>query len=209
MWVEFKPRKWSSTSCSTTLVTINQWYHSGSNSFRIQANFHWTMWQLLCPAWMFYSTFARTKYSSRPRSYLQKRRVDFKTGSLIVWVAFVSIFWIKEGLLHSLRSHVNLMLQLSIYPIFPTSLDVCHEINLDITHSSELEIWNDELQGPELLILPSRLKSFSKVRDLYLIWNLAEIEYHRMWITQILSIPHFFLREHLLKLFILTSRKKS
>lgn len=61
------------------------------------------------------------------------------------------------------------MLQLSIYPIFPTSLDVCHEINLDITHSSELEIWNDELQGPELLILPSRLKSFSKVRDLYLI----------------------------------------
>ena len=50
--------------------------------------------------------------------------------------------------------------QRSFYPIFPPPEVVAGEVNLDVTHSSLLRM---EGPAPDLLILPSKLKHFSKV----------------------------------------------
>ena len=64
----------------------------------------------------------------------------------------------------------------SFYPIFPAPLDLAHEVNLDVTHSDLLYMCpqDEEEQStsdpskagcaPDVLIIPSRLKHFSKVR---------------------------------------------
>jgi DNA polymerase alpha subunit B len=50
--------------------------------------------------------------------------------------------------------------QRSFYPIFPPPEIVAGEVNLDVTHSSLVRM---EGPAPDLLILPSKLKHFSKV----------------------------------------------
>ena len=70
----------------------------------------------------------------------------------------------------------------SFYPIFPVPLDLAHEVNLDVTHSELLHLdppyEDDEDENtadpskapcaPDVLVLPSRLKHFSKVRSFHL-----------------------------------------
>ncbi|KAJ3474581.1 hypothetical protein NLI96_g12377 [Meripilus lineatus] len=58
----------------------------------------------------------------------------------------------------------HLLEQRSFYPLFPPPLDIAPEVNLDISHSNELQMYNNEMQVPSLVIIPSRLKSFAKVR---------------------------------------------
>lgn len=53
----------------------------------------------------------------------------------------------------------------SFYPIFPAPFDVAHEVNLDVTHSEAIKLVESEDEyAPDVLVLPSRLKHFSKVR---------------------------------------------
>lgn len=52
----------------------------------------------------------------------------------------------------------------SFYPLFPAPTDVSHEVNLDISHSDGLRMMDvDNTYAPDVLIVPSRLKEFSKV----------------------------------------------
>ncbi|PIL22596.1 hypothetical protein GSI_15285 [Ganoderma sinense ZZ0214-1] len=75
----------------------------------------------------------------------------------------------------------HVLQQRSFYPIFPVPLDLAHELNLDVTHSDMLYLTpqddiSEEGSGdakdpskarcaPDVLIVPSRLKHFSKVVD--------------------------------------------
>ncbi|KAF8440881.1 DNA polymerase alpha/epsilon subunit B-domain-containing protein [Boletus edulis BED1] len=60
----------------------------------------------------------------------------------------------------------NIFQQRSFYPIFPAPLDVAHEVNLDVTRSEGTKlVANDDECVPDVLVLPSRLKHFSKVVD--------------------------------------------
>lgn len=56
-----------------------------------------------------------------------------------------------------LCSHV--LEQRSFYPVFPVPLELCSDINLDASH---LEFLNLAEPGPDILILPSVLRQFSK-----------------------------------------------
>ena len=52
----------------------------------------------------------------------------------------------------------------SFYPIFPVPFDVAREVNLDVTHSEGIKLVESEDEcAPDVLVLPSRLKHFSKV----------------------------------------------
>ncbi|KAF8476554.1 DNA polymerase alpha subunit B [Russula ochroleuca] len=56
--------------------------------------------------------------------------------------------------------------QRSFYPLFPTPLDLSHEVNLDVSHLEHLTLCHGEgASAPDVLIVPSRLKHFSKVVD--------------------------------------------
>ncbi|KAF4617164.1 hypothetical protein D9613_005990 [Agrocybe pediades] len=59
----------------------------------------------------------------------------------------------------------HLLLQRSFYPIFPPPQDLSAEVNLDMSHFDEARLVDDgDLDyAPDVLILPSRLKQFSKV----------------------------------------------
>ncbi|KAF9046503.1 DNA polymerase alpha/epsilon subunit B-domain-containing protein [Panaeolus papilionaceus] len=60
----------------------------------------------------------------------------------------------------------HLLLQRSFYPIFPTPPDLAHEVNLDMSHSEALSLVDSDIEldyAPDVLIVPSRLKQFSKV----------------------------------------------
>lgn len=60
----------------------------------------------------------------------------------------------------------------SFYPIFPVPLDLAHEVNLDVTHIDRLNLdidGADTNMAPDVLILPSRLKQFSKVREHFVV----------------------------------------
>ncbi|CAA7261468.1 unnamed protein product [Cyclocybe aegerita] len=59
----------------------------------------------------------------------------------------------------------HLLLQRSFYPIFPVPQDLSSEVNLDVTHFDGVRMVDDrDLDyAPDVLILPSRLKQFSKV----------------------------------------------
>lgn len=59
-----------------------------------------------------------------------------------------------------------LILDHSMYPIFPVPVDSTHEVNLDISHSELLDIDGEtDESSPHVLILPSRLKHFAKASD--------------------------------------------
>ena len=49
--------------------------------------------------------------------------------------------------------------QRSFYPIFPPPEQNAQELNLDVTHFDKIRME----QAPDVLVLPSRLKHFSKV----------------------------------------------
>ncbi|KAJ3512303.1 hypothetical protein NLJ89_g3597 [Agrocybe chaxingu] len=59
----------------------------------------------------------------------------------------------------------HLLLQRSFYPIFPVPQELSSEVNLDVTHFDSVRMVDDgELDyAPDVLLLPSRLKQFSKV----------------------------------------------
>lgn len=57
----------------------------------------------------------------------------------------------------------HVLQQRSFYPLFPPPLDLAHEVNLDVTHSSRLKLADDA--APAVLVLPSRLKQFHKIID--------------------------------------------
>ncbi|KAF8349223.1 DNA polymerase alpha/epsilon subunit B-domain-containing protein [Amanita rubescens] len=58
----------------------------------------------------------------------------------------------------------HLLQQRSFYPLFPVPTDVSHEVNLDISHSDGLRMTNaDNTYAPDVLIVPSKLKEFSKM----------------------------------------------
>jgi len=69
----------------------------------------------------------------------------------------------------------HLLQQRSFYPIFPVPLELSCEVNLDITHAEGLELGpqTDGVQeyAPDVLIIPSRLKHFSKVVDNTIVVN--------------------------------------
>ncbi len=56
----------------------------------------------------------------------------------------------------------------SFYPLFPVPQELAHEVNLDVTHSQLLRLGesDDGNVAPDVLIIPSRLKHFSKVKFL-------------------------------------------
>ena len=72
----------------------------------------------------------------------------------------------RKYVLHLLSSHSMLMMYFSFYPLFPVPLDVMHEVNLDISHSEKLhlEMNGANKNGPDVIILPSKLKQFVKVK---------------------------------------------
>jgi len=57
-----------------------------------------------------------------------------------------------------------LLQQRSFYPLFPVPQDLVQEVNLDVSHSDGLSmVVDDELDyAPDVMILPSKLKQFSK-----------------------------------------------
>ncbi len=89
----------------------------------------------------------------------------------------------------------------SFYPIFPVPLDLAHEVNLDATHSDLLYLCpqTDEEHAsagapdpgkascaPDVLIIPSRLKQFSKVGAYsarQFLQSLIKIHACRSWTT--------------------------
>jgi len=56
----------------------------------------------------------------------------------------------------------HVLTQRNFYPIFPAPEALAHEVNLDVTHWNMLRL---EETAPDILILPSKLKHFSKVVD--------------------------------------------
>lgn len=52
--------------------------------------------------------------------------------------------------------------QRTFYPLFPAPEQLAHEVNLDVTHWKMLRL---EQTAPDILILPSKLKHFSKIVD--------------------------------------------
>lgn len=60
------------------------------------------------------------------------------------------------------------MRSFSFYPIFPPPQDLSAEVNLDVTHIDGVRMVNDDGLdfAPDVMILPSRLKQFSKVGSL-------------------------------------------
>jgi DNA polymerase alpha subunit B len=55
----------------------------------------------------------------------------------------------------------------SFYPLFPVPLDLSHEVNLNVSHLEYLALCHGEgASAPDVLVVPSRLKHFSKVRRL-------------------------------------------
>ncbi|KAF8636025.1 hypothetical protein AX15_000185 [Amanita polypyramis BW_CC] len=58
----------------------------------------------------------------------------------------------------------HLLQQRSFYPLFPVPMEVSPEVNLDVSHSDSLRIYDAENQyAPDVLIVPSKLKEFSKM----------------------------------------------
>jgi len=56
--------------------------------------------------------------------------------------------------------------QRCFYPLFPSPLELSHEVNLDVSHFEHLALCHEEsAYAPDVLIVPSRLKHFSKVVD--------------------------------------------
>lgn len=57
--------------------------------------------------------------------------------------------------------HLNLLTsESSFYPIFPVPLELSSDVNLDVSHSEHLKLGGS---APDILVLPSILRQFSKV----------------------------------------------
>ena len=62
----------------------------------------------------------------------------------------------------SYLDHIH-YIPVSFYPLFPTPLDLSHEVNLDVSHLEHLALCHEKgASAPDVLITPSRLKHFSK-----------------------------------------------
>ncbi|KAI0057842.1 DNA polymerase alpha subunit B [Artomyces pyxidatus] len=61
----------------------------------------------------------------------------------------------------------HMLQQRTFYPLFPTPFDLSHEVNLDVSHLESLRLCSEDAPStaPDVLIVPSRLKHFSKVVD--------------------------------------------
>ncbi|VDB84637.1 unnamed protein product [Peniophora sp. CBMAI 1063] len=63
----------------------------------------------------------------------------------------------------------QLLAQRSFYPVFPTPMDVAHEVNLDVSHLELARITTQTFSGetvaPDVLVVPSRYKQFVKNVD--------------------------------------------
>ena len=52
----------------------------------------------------------------------------------------------------------------SFYPLFPVPADLSADVNLDVSHSDGLRLDpGSEQHAPDVLLLPSKLKQFTKV----------------------------------------------
>lgn len=99
------------------------------------------------------------------------------------WRIYAGMSFSSEGMSLSLvppRVVTNVCPTISFYPIFPVPFDLAHELSLDASHSNLLYLIpqdDDSEEGsdagkdphktrcaPDVLIVPSRLKHFSKVR---------------------------------------------
>jgi DNA polymerase alpha subunit B len=76
----------------------------------------------------------------------------------------------------------------SFYPLFPTPLDLSHEVNLDVSHLEQLALCHDEtVCAPDVLITPSRLKHFSKVNTIRIHrGRKRNVALQRLWIILLL-----------------------
>uniref|UniRef100_A0A0W0G7Z2 DNA polymerase alpha subunit B n=1 Tax=Moniliophthora roreri TaxID=221103 RepID=A0A0W0G7Z2_MONRR len=71
----------------------------------------------------------------------------------------------------------HLLQQRSFYPIFPVPLEVSSEVNLDVTHSEGVKMNEDEENdyAPDVLILPSKFKQFTKSVNSTLVINPSSV----------------------------------
>ena len=92
---------------------------------------------------------------------------------MILCRSSVGTFCSNEGLQTLVFANISVsdthMVYLSFYPIFPPPLDAADEVNLDVSHSHSLRLSGatgatTEPTAPSVLILPSKLKQFYKVK---------------------------------------------
>ncbi|OCF55338.1 DNA polymerase alpha subunit B [Kwoniella mangroviensis CBS 10435] len=76
---------------------------------------------------------------------------------------------VKDAMANLLR---HVLGQRSFYPIFPPPETTASEVNLDVTHYPLLKM---DGPAPDILILPSKLKHFSKIVDSTLVINPAHL----------------------------------
>jgi DNA polymerase alpha subunit B len=84
----------------------------------------------------------------------------------------------------------------SFYPLFPTPPDLSHEVNLDVSHLEHLELCQgEESFAPDVLIVPSRLKHFSKVRRLHS--PMSELHLPLKVVDRTIAINPSFVSKHI------------
>lgn len=60
----------------------------------------------------------------------------------------------------------------SFYPLFPVPADLSTDVNLDVSHSEGLRIdQNIDERAPDVLIVPSKFKQFTKVLLLSIVYS--------------------------------------
>jgi len=91
--------------------------------------------------------------------HVRKEELTRRTGEI------ASNLPAQEEDVTDLTTHLcrHLFQQRSFYPVFPPPLEHSADVNLDVTHLDRLRL-DDEHDGlaPDILVLPSRLKHFSK-----------------------------------------------
>lgn len=90
-------------------------------------------------------------------------------SQMTLWLVSLDICCSREGWLGFSSVLLDVHMRLSFYPIFPPPQDLSAEVNLDVSHSDRVRIIDDEGPldyAPDVLILPSRLKQFTKVEEL-------------------------------------------
>jgi hypothetical protein len=87
--------------------------------------------------------------------------------SQMPWRACLGTFCSREGPFCFALSKWDLKKSsVSFYPLFPSPLELSHEVNLDVSHLKQLDLCDEAAFAPDVLIMPSRLKHFSKVRSM-------------------------------------------
>lgn len=82
---------------------------------------------------------------------------------------FVGIFCNNGGKLTGACLSTCRLQTNSFYPIFPVPYDVTSEVNLDISHAEALKLTDENDYAPDVLVVPSRLKHFTKVCSRFLV----------------------------------------